>query len=106
MIPLIKGFSIFQKFSANKKIESRNEDRSLKRFDHIRDPAQFPDDASDDESVISMNLDDLSLLQNADFVKLNQSEMPKYIQTFLLKRKAADIRKSPPWLESTGFTLR
>ncbi len=76
----------------NADIEARNEARCTTHFNHVSDPANFPDDASDVESNITIEEEELSTLRNPGVFAL-YTKYPKAVITWLAQQDAKDKKK-------------
>lgn len=92
MTTALHALPIGDRLEKNANIESQNDTRHTKHFNHVLDPAQFAHNMSDGESIITIDEEGLATLCNLGVFAL-YSKYPKSIITWLAQQDVKDKKK-------------
>ncbi|PBK96205.1 hypothetical protein ARMGADRAFT_924862, partial [Armillaria gallica] len=67
IIAALQSLLLGDRLEKNTNIETRNNAWRIKHFNHVSDPATHKDDASDSESMITIDGDELATLCNPEY---------------------------------------
>ncbi len=92
MTAALHALPIGDRLEKNADIESQNDTRHTKHFNHVSDPAQFAHDVLDGESIITIDEEEMATLRNPGVFAL-YSKYPKSIITWLAQQDVKDKKK-------------
>ncbi|KAK0474379.1 hypothetical protein IW261DRAFT_1595918 [Armillaria novae-zelandiae] len=103
----LRTLPLGERLARNADIETRNEARHIKHFDHVSDPVTHADDASDTESTITIDNSERASLRSPGVFSL-YSKYPKSIVAWLAAEdmKEKKKREAPKSTEETREAKR